>query len=209
TFDPQHRPIVEFALDNVQKLKLRTEKLQSKQQAPHRFTNDMQKNDHTNTVGHASNTNSRKRKSRDKEASLKDTVGDKARILKDKLSENPTGEEGSSLKKQKGSKSSVPDKKMKNQNKEKGPSNIVDKKPEIREVVVTRKRKAFNVQPKQSKEDLRSRKRGKKSEPVGRDVGDKLDLLIEQYRAKFAGNDSAEAEGKKQSSKRLKRWFES
>ncbi|KAL7082756.1 hypothetical protein ACP275_14G121400 [Erythranthe tilingii] len=42
TFDPEHRPILEFGLDNVQKLKQRAEKLQFQQQA---FRNDTEENE--------------------------------------------------------------------------------------------------------------------------------------------------------------------
>lgn len=55
----------------------------------------------------------------------------------------------------------------------------------------------------------RNRKKGKKNDAVGKNMLDKLDLLIEQYRSKFTQNDSLQSSDKKHGSKRLKRWFES
>ncbi|KAK6143446.1 hypothetical protein DH2020_023794 [Rehmannia glutinosa] len=94
TFDPEHRPIVEFALDNVQKLKLRTEKLQAQQQqALHNDTDNLQQNDHLSTVGPTANTKSRNRKSRDSDASFKTFENNRKRKSENKLSEE-TAEEG-------------------------------------------------------------------------------------------------------------------
>ncbi|KAL6538799.1 hypothetical protein OROMI_025125 [Orobanche minor] len=47
-FGPEHRPIVDFALDNVQKLKLRAEKVnaQQLQGPPHDTRGDIRQNDH-------------------------------------------------------------------------------------------------------------------------------------------------------------------
>ncbi|KAL6573533.1 hypothetical protein OROHE_001992 [Orobanche hederae] len=47
-FGPEHRPIVDFALDNVQKLKLRAEKVKAQQLQgpPHDTRGDIRQNDH-------------------------------------------------------------------------------------------------------------------------------------------------------------------
>ncbi|KAF2301904.1 hypothetical protein GH714_030273 [Hevea brasiliensis] len=77
TFGPEHRPIVEFALDNVQKLKLRKAKLQAQQS--HGDLKDIQDND----VSHETNDipgrkeNSRKRKSRVENIAAKNSELDK------------------------------------------------------------------------------------------------------------------------------------
>jgi nucleolar protein 4 len=57
--------------------------------------------------------------------------------------------------------------------------------------------------------DLNLRKRSKGKDPLGRDTEDKLDMLIEQYRAKFSGKGKNDSEGEKQGSRRLGRWFQS
>ncbi|KAL6502562.1 hypothetical protein OROHE_024567 [Orobanche hederae] len=214
TFDPQHRPIVEFALDNAQKLKLRAEKLQQAQQhALHNDTkNDFHQNEYTSAAGPGANTNSRKRKPRDKDASFKIT-GNNVGESENSLGAKTDIEEVSFSKKQRdsqrGVKNSSSDEKTKkptNQQKEKGRRNVANKH-EIKEVEMRSKRNIFNNQSEGN--GPRNRKRSKKNDPVGRDVADKLDALIEQYRSKFAGDDSTQTDDKKQGSKRLRRWFES
>ncbi|GFP84641.1 RNA-binding protein 28 [Phtheirospermum japonicum] len=214
TFDAEHRPIVEFALDNVQKLKLRTEKLQAQQKTLQNNTNDLHQNDHISTDGLSANMMTRKRKSRDRDAFK--TIGNKSGESENKLSEETAIEEGRFPEKRKRMKNRLSEKKTKksnpeftNQRKEKGTTNIVNKQ-ETREVDI-RKSKVLNDHSKQLKEDNgpRNRKRSKRNDPVGHDTVDKLDVLIEQYRSKFVGNDSTKTEDKNQGSKRLKRWFES
>ncbi|PIN14032.1 Nucleolar protein fibrillarin NOP77 (RRM superfamily) [Handroanthus impetiginosus] len=216
TFGPEHRPIVEFALDNVQKLKLRKEKLEAQQQTLHNDAENLQQNDHSSAVDTSRNTKSRKRKSRDSDDASK-KLGNKKEESENKLNEEAVGEEGSFTEKQKGSQKGTKnslssEKKLKKskpevRNQQKGDSanNIVNEE----ERVERRKRKSYD-QPEESKEGKgpRSRKRSKKNDAVGRDVTDKLDLLIEQYRSKFTGGDT-QNDDKKQGSKKLKRWFES
>lgn len=220
---------MEFALDNVQKLKLRQEKLQAQQQASHNDTQDLQQNDHLSKVGPNASMKSRKRKSRDDATSTK-TSGNEKEEPENELSEGTAPEEGSFTKKQKGSqrgtkKSFSSEKKLKKSKPEvanqqrgrqaggqdplpkEGSANIVSKQ----ESKESRKRRILHDRSEQLKEGNgpRNRKRSKKNDPVGRDVVDKLDLLIEQYRSKFSGSDSIQTDGKKQGSKQLKRWFES
>ncbi|KAL0386942.1 UNVERIFIED_CONTAM: RNA-binding protein 28 [Sesamum radiatum] len=102
TFDPEHRPIVEFALDNVQKLKLRQEKLQAQQQASNSGREDLQQNDHLSRAGSNDIMKSRKRKSRDDDASTK-TSGYEKMETGNKLSEGIAPKGGSFTKEQKGS----------------------------------------------------------------------------------------------------------
>lgn len=198
---------MEFALDNVQKLKLRTEKLQAQQHALHNDTEDLQQNDHLSTVGSIANMKLRNRKSRDGHASLK-TFGNKKRELKNELIEGTTIEEGS--KKQKGSQRGMRNSISSSEKKLNKSKARVNKEESI-EAGLKRKRWILHDQFEQSKEGNgpRNRKRRKKNDPVGRDVVDKLDVLIEQYRSKFTGSDSIQTDDKKQGSKHLKRWFES
>ena len=64
TFGPEHRPIVEFALDNVQTLKLRKAKLQSQHQTP-QVDNNAMDNDNPGTVEGCKPVKNRKRKSQE------------------------------------------------------------------------------------------------------------------------------------------------
>lgn len=225
TFGPEHRPIVEFALDNVQKLKLRAEKIQAQQLAFHNDTGNFQQNNRSSIEGSIANRNSRKRKPGDGDGTSK-AFGDKMR------EKNELVEEGS--KKQKGSKrgernnfsleknEKKPNQKVSNEQKERevsvvvstlkkgGKANIVSKE-ESKEPGMQRKRSILHDQSEQSKEGYgpKNRKRTKRSDPIGRDPVDKLDRLIEQYRSKFTASDSIQTGDKKQGSKNLKRWFES
>lgn len=53
------------------------------------------------------------------------------------------------------------------------------------------------------------RKRSKRNkDPSGRDVVDKLDMLIEQYRSKFSQPKPETFDAEKQGSKKLRRWFQ-
>ncbi|KAL8553143.1 hypothetical protein ACS0TY_001696 [Phlomoides rotata] len=227
TFGPEHRPIVEFALDNVQKLKLRAAKIQAQQQAFHNYTGNLQQNNCLSVEGSFANRNSRKRP-RDGDATSKAFGGE----TKDEHIEG-TAIEGN--KKQKGSKrgernsfsseknQKKPNQQVLNQRKERevgdgvttlkkrGKANIVVSKEESEEAGMQRKRRILHDQSEQSKEGYgpKNRKRTKRSDPIGRDPVDNLDRLIEQYRSKFTGSDSIQSGDKKQGSKNLKRWFES
>ena len=54
-----------------------------------------------------------------------------------------------------------------------------------------------------------SRKRSKKNKvAVGKDVVDKLDMLIEQYRSKFSQQGSQGNDTDKRSSRQLRKWFQ-
>ncbi|XP_047970098.1 RNA-binding protein 28-like isoform X2 [Salvia hispanica] len=227
-FGPEHRPIVEFALDNVQKLKLRAEKIQAQQlQGPHDARGNFGQNNNLGRGGSIGNSNPRTRKFRDGDASVR-TYDNKRGELANKSTEGMVAEEGGK-KWQKGprkvSKSRVPPPENKSnsnmnvsgQRKGRGAggqepiqSNTVTKK-EGRNAGMPRKRMP-REQFEQSKEGdggERNRKRRKRSDPVGRDVTDKLDKLIEKYRSKFTGSGSTQSDVKKQGTKSLKRWFQS
>ncbi|XP_047955273.1 RNA-binding protein 28-like isoform X2 [Salvia hispanica] len=227
-FGSEHRPIVEFALDNVQKLKLRAEKIQAQQlQGPQGARGNFGQNNNLGRGGSIGNTNPRIRKFRDGDASVR-TNDNKRGELANKSTEGMVAEEGSK-KWQKGprkvSKSRVPppeNKPNSNMNvsgqrkgREAGgqepiQSNTVTKK-EGRDAGMPRKRMPREQFEQSTEGDggERNRKRRKRSDPVGRDVTDKLDKLIEQYRSKFTGSSSTQSDGKKQGTKSLKRWFQS
>ena len=221
TFGPEHRPIVEFALDNVQTLKLRKTKLQSQKQASHDDDN-ADENDVSGKIEGDMHVKDRKRKTQEHSKPMKDAVPDtgangkspegrKFRRQKDKqkgrraeeYSHNENSDALSTEQKNnqggqsrggaplEGQNTATDNKKAKSGNK-------VD--------VGSRKRKVQN----QGQEDQKvSKKRPKKNkESAGKDVVDKLDMLIEQYRSKFSHKGSQGNDGDKKPSKQLRKWFE-
>ncbi|CAL8176035.1 unnamed protein product [Prunus armeniaca] len=71
--------------------------------------------------------------------------------------------------------------------------------------------------PKEQKEveggrggiDVTRRKKSKKNKgPLGRDVTDKLGMLIEQYRSKYSQQSTVRPDGVKQGSRKLRKWFQ-
>ncbi|KAL7145263.1 hypothetical protein ABFS83_07G069400 [Erythranthe nasuta] len=95
TFDPEHRPIVEFALENVQKLKQRAEKLQYQQQQAFRNAAEggSQQNGRSRRVGPTSDMKSRTRNFEDVDSYSKPFVN-KKRKSENELSEVTPTEEG-------------------------------------------------------------------------------------------------------------------
>lgn len=72
------------------------------------------------------------------------------------------------------------------------------------------KRKLEDQTERHKRDKSMKQKRPKKSkDPPGRDVVDKLDMLIERYRSKFSQESSKKSDGDKQGSKQLRRWFQS
>ncbi|CAB4320502.1 unnamed protein product [Prunus armeniaca] len=57
--------------------------------------------------------------------------------------------------------------------------------------------------------DVTRRKKSKKNKgPLGRDVTDKLDMLIEQYGSKYSQQSTVRTDGVKQGSRKLRKWFQ-
>ncbi|KAL2477969.1 RNA-binding (RRM/RBD/RNP motif) family protein [Forsythia ovata] len=227
TFGSERRPIVEFALDNVQTLKLRKEKLRAQKKASLDDVGNLQQNDPVNTVDSLANKNPRKRKSRGEKTLLKNFGSKKGDESENKAIEGITTEEGRSTKKQKGSLQSridgtSPEKTLKgskqqvqNQQKRRKPEGkeslpvvSAHKQSQVEDSNMKRQRRGLQDLTK-PKEGSNPRKRGKRNnDPLGRDVVDKLDMLIEQYTSKFTQNNSNPTDDKKQGSKQLKRWFQ-
>ncbi|XP_019453432.1 PREDICTED: RNA-binding protein 28-like isoform X2 [Lupinus angustifolius] len=230
TFSPEHRPIVEFALDNVQTLKLRKEKLQYQQQAPHADNDGKEDGELGKELGHV-HTKDRKRKSQEhgksaaKEsavntnsepggtvASEKSPEGHKFKRQKDNR-KNRSAEE-SSLKQNSDALSRKP-------RNEKGDRNHGNTSHEAQNTTIDtnrikagnkvdvgfRKRKMQNQE--EPVQDVSRKRSKKKKAPVGKEAVDKLDMLIEQYRSKFSHKGSQGNDGDKKPSKQLRKWFES
>lgn len=61
----------------------------------------------------------------------------------------------------------------------------------------------------ENRREQKGEKKAKRNKDSGREVVDKLDMLIEQYRSKFTQQSSNKSDGNKQGSKQLRRWFQS
>ncbi|KAE8667398.1 Alpha/beta-Hydrolases superfamily protein [Hibiscus syriacus] len=195
TFGPVHRPIVEFSVDNVQTLKLRKAKIQAQQQDASDNLNNAQEKAKSHLFGDQPNK-SRKRKSRDEKRATKHSELNKAEM------ENrvATGE-GQDSKKPKhkltGEKTTIFERKFGRLQSE-----------EV-EAIAQPKERTRQVKAKREEGEANSKRKrpGRNKDPSGRDVVDKLDMLIEQYRSKFSHPKST-PEAEKQGSKKLRRWFQ-
>uniref|UniRef100_A0A2P2LC57 RRM domain-containing protein n=3 Tax=Rhizophora mucronata TaxID=61149 RepID=A0A2P2LC57_RHIMU len=238
TFGPEHRPILEFALDNVQTLKLR----KAKQQAQNQETGEVKNNEEKVTL-HAQDVTfqmekSRKRKFRGDRA-VKGSEPSNKDEVENGIHDTDFSEEHRNKKKQKSSLGSEIQKtpaKEKLKGPKKKAKHLKDKqkdhgrnsKPDTGNSVKGELAAKNDLKPKQFRqadtlpkrgtlpdrtegdENQNKRKRPKKNkDPVGRDLVDNLDMLIEQYRSKFSMQSSNKSDGGIQASKKLKRWFES
>ncbi|XP_015892442.1 uncharacterized protein LOC107426710 [Ziziphus jujuba] len=230
TFGPEHRPIVEFALDNVQTLKLRKARLQALRQEPHDDPKDVQQ---TNDAKKGPNSllkrkKSGKQKFEGEKQALNNSKPNKENEL-DRVA-NMAAKEGevgskrrkSNLAKGKAKKFSSTD--VSGGSKEKADTSKVnpDDKKHARIPIVNKQLNSSetNVQPKKrmqpeepgiekGEKNLKKRRRSnKKQDQSGRDVVDKLDMLIEQYRSKYSQHGSNQTDGEKQGSRQLRKWFQ-
>ncbi|KAK3412560.1 hypothetical protein EUGRSUZ_I01295 [Eucalyptus grandis] len=238
TFGPQHRPIVAFALDNVQTLKQRKAKLQALQQSSLNDPEGMGPEDYDNAPPP---NKSKKRKFRGEDRSQKDLQGayrneslqpsegaakahiaswKRSRNLANKMEKTIPSEEklensnekrvGGSKRKPKGKlelKQADGRRLFKGEVTPGGNS----KKESLESKVVPRKRKLQEQMDEQhGNANLRKGRRPKKiKEPPKKEAVDKLDRLIEQYRAKFSQQRPGKGDGLKDASKKRSRWFES
>ncbi|XP_065847373.1 uncharacterized protein [Euphorbia lathyris] len=236
TFGPEYRPIVEFAIDNVQKLKIRNAKLQAWQQQSHNEdTNDKKDNNASRMPNETrtKNENSRKRKSSGENRSGKE-LEPKKNDVETMVSEGDSSDRLKNHKKQKNdagngkskylAKDKFSGRKQKVESSEHKQMNHPVKKPDVRKGEMTAKNPHKQKPPEESglrqtkrkfanpteEREERFKKRPKKNkDPVGRDVVDKLDMLIEQYRTKFSKPSSGKPDSGKQAVKPLKRWYQS
>jgi len=207
---------VEFAVDNVQKLRQRKAKQHATRDDR---TSVRRQSDETPTPNaHPDKKKSEKRKSRGDDRSVKDSVSNKVEGRANKKPKNNLAsgkaKEFSSKEKPEGSQW-----KSKNHHAGKNPDsggspkgNMAAKaartlKSSVEADVQPRKRK---LQNQKEERDLKRRRKPKKSEgPEGKGAVDKLDMLIEQYRSKFSRQSSVKTDGEKQGSRQLRRWFQS
>nr|XP_023920740.1 RNA-binding protein 28-like isoform X1 [Quercus suber]XP_023920742.1 RNA-binding protein 28-like isoform X2 [Quercus suber]XP_023920743.1 RNA-binding protein 28-like isoform X3 [Quercus suber] len=228
TFGPEYRPIVEFALNNIQTLKLRNAKIHAQQHGIRDDQNDVQQGDDA----HPDKQNSKKRKSRGDDGSVKDSVSNKE---ENNVFNRAATEGRGSAKKQKGNPASAKAKefsskekpegsKWKSKNQQDGRNHdsgrslnrkMTDsdahKSKSSEDTVVQLKKRKLQDQTEQQKKnrDLKDRRRSKKTKaPLGKDEKDKLDMLIEQYRSKYSQKRSQKSDDEKQGSRQLRKWFQ-
>jgi len=235
TFGSEHRPIVEFALDNVQTLKLRKSRFEAQVQGSHNdAAEDVQQNRDLQTSDAQPNKISGKRKYRGDIDPLKASKTIKRDGMEHKTPGRVATEESRSSKKQKSDRTSGNGKKFTSVLKQDHSSQMAknnqhggndkDKKShpskdQAMNVLKSpsleggpaqmRKRKLPDQKEQQNRPSLKKRNTRKNKDPLGRDVVDKLDVLVEQYRAKFSQHNSDRTDGEKQGSRQIRRWFQS
>ncbi|KAH7661916.1 nucleolar protein 4 [Dioscorea alata] len=219
TFDPEHRPIVEFALDDIQKL---AQQQKAKLQP---FKDDQGNLDD----GKSSFLQSSKHQPTD--ADKKPSDRKKARQFKhrkplDNSSEDMKDVDTKGTKEGMEKKDSAKGRKRKLSSEAKdATSGVIHnfkkkglkavKKKSITEEKSDNKSRAFPRKRKpQAGVDSEQQNAGKKSKRAknkssGEEVVDKLDKLIEQYRSKFTQQGSGNAKGVASSGNKVRRWFES
>ncbi|KAI9182271.1 hypothetical protein LWI28_023758 [Acer negundo] len=223
TFGPEHRPIVEFALDNIKTMKLREVKLRTYQRQ-----ND---DSHIRDANPNKNENSRKRISNgDSRAAKKSEHGEEDGVGS-RVSDGAATDKRRDNKKQKRNPASEKAEVSLRENSEtdakgykKSPKGLQDvRKPDSGSAVKgkmapnhTRKSNSFEEgnfrsgkRKMENQTGQKGEKKSKKNQP-GREVVDKLDMLIEQYKSKYSQQSSKKTDGggDKQGSKQLRRWFQ-
>ncbi|PQM35741.1 RNA-binding protein 28 [Prunus yedoensis var. nudiflora] len=239
TFGPEHRPIVEFALENVKKLNIRNAKIQAQQHAAHRNRENVHKNEGSNRPDTHPSKKSKNSKQKGEKRKLDDSVPNKEEV-ENKFSDGAATERQRGSKRQKngpfGKEKKISSKESEHSTTEKAerskrePNNHQDgrkagggRSSEGETVAIDAQKskplRKTNVQPNKRKlqeqkeveggENVTRRQRPKKNkDPLGRDVTDKLDMLIEQYRSKYSQRSSVQTDGEKQGSRKLRKWFQ-
>ncbi|CAL1390438.1 unnamed protein product [Linum trigynum] len=224
SFGVEHRPIVEFALDNVQTLKLRNTKMQFQNQQSHGGDPDnVQHNGAIRTEDPSREERFKKRVTQRKPDSASGVSSLREQRPFKKHKSNP-GSEGNieaeeagtskgstKLKAKKGPKRKATEEEGRTTSLANSDKGDVTMKDELRSKPGNRKRQ-WEKQQQNGEDSREQRKRPKKNKDhaAGKGVADKLDMLIEQYRSKFSSKQSSEkAAGENQLQRPSKRWFQS
>ncbi|CAH9055312.1 unnamed protein product [Cuscuta europaea] len=201
TFGPEHRPIVEFSIDNVHTLLRHKERNQVQATGFHhkieKIKVDPNGSKHK-TENSRESEKSRKRKSND--------------------DQEANTERARTAKKQKQKKVSIGSKEEEKPKENNGKGRLTDVRSQP---MMSAHTKSTHIEgrthrskgrlsdethlEKQSNTSGGGKKRKKNADPVGQDVMDKLDVLIDQYRSKFTKGSFNQKSGNK---KQLKRWFQ-
>ncbi|CAA7028282.1 unnamed protein product [Microthlaspi erraticum] len=217
TFGSQHRPVIEFALDDVRTLKKRNEMQQrfQQQRTRHDESEEQQANGEAQAEGSTgpreeNATGFKKKrpmrrpreqrreeaKSDEKSVSVKEDARNKRTTNPTRTQEQPSNQNGQRMKQQQESTEKPNPKKM---------SKDMTDVPRKRKLGEVRGEESLNGQRKRQKE-----KQNEKKKQGGGEVVDKLDMLIEQYRSKFSQKSSAKTgPQKQQSTGQVRKWFQS
>ncbi|GAB2247632.1 hypothetical protein Droror1_Dr00007514 [Drosera rotundifolia] len=221
TFGSEHRPIVEFAIDNIQTLRQRQQKMSLKKNDA--GVDEQNKNDSsTKDTGEkrvrgkprlSGGPDSRKRTREERSKGSVDSITNEPETTKIRKINPARENENSDLKVKAG-------RKIKKHQEMKG--NRVRQSDGGNRDIKPREPKQVDVQPKKRKardfsdeakndQGAKKRTRNKKNKDggAGHEVMDKLDMLIEQYRTKFSQRSSGTGDEAKQGARPLKRWFQS
>ncbi|KAJ6897395.1 hypothetical protein NC651_023303 [Populus alba x Populus x berolinensis] len=203
TFGPEHRPIVSFALDNVQTLKLRKAKLHE----THKDFQDTHVNDESQTPNAIPSQKemSRKRKSRVENRAVKDPESHRMDEVKNKDSYRTVLKSRRAIQELKTIQTSAKDKreswkqkakgsqhKQKDEGRKSDGGNSVNSEKIVKpfkeaDLWLAKRKRPTKQKKTRAVRVQRKEKRPKKNkDPVGQDVADKLDMLIEQYKSKFS-----------------------
>ncbi|XP_068642600.1 uncharacterized protein [Aristolochia californica] len=219
TFDPEHRPIVEFALDDIRKMKLRESKSKIQQSDHTRLGQSMglHRNPGLQTANVYVNEKNNKIQKTPKGRKENKLVETAERRLED---EERATEEESLPGRQKGNMKSPSKIKHQKKAKKQNSQGEVLKAPVSKQVVgnasvgtekegkVLRKRKVREDAMSNQKDPTSLEKKRKKEKKSSRkELEDKLDHLIEQYKSKFSQRKDDRTEGSKQATKGVRRWF--
>ncbi|KAH0865894.1 hypothetical protein HID58_083105 [Brassica napus] len=225
TFGPQHRPVIEFAVDNVQKLKVHKA---NQQQQRNRYNESKEQRENGEAQGEDNHPgNDLKRRTRD--GGNTGSVEENANGFKKKKPMRPREQRKEESKPEEKSSLSVKEdggnkRPTRTQGNTKEPASNqrgqwkkrqqeASEKPDEKKISkdvsdAPRKRKFEEVRGGENVNGQRKRKNQnekKKKQGGPPEVLDKLDMLIEQYRSKFTQS-SAKTGPQKQSSGQVRRW---
>ncbi|XP_050365353.1 uncharacterized protein LOC126783869 isoform X2 [Argentina anserina] len=218
TFGPEHRPIVEFAIDNVQKLRARQVSQQTQQ---HGHQKEVRKFDPSNRADAQPGKKFEKGGDKGDKRKLDEVFPNKEGEVENRASDGAATERQRFPKRQKNGSdkkaekisstelggSSVEALKRKSQHpdgRKAGGSRSFENEIKAVDATTSASLRKTNVEPKKRKlqeqnymqggENM-TRRRPKNKDPIGRDVTDKLDLLIEKYRSTFSHQNSFQKGG--------------
>ncbi|XP_042413603.1 RNA-binding protein 28-like isoform X2 [Zingiber officinale] len=225
TFGPEHRPIVEFAIDNLQKLRQHTTDLESKENNHNSavFHNQTKGNDRDNAGEESKKAKRRTLHKRSAQPSgtaeepgvelirltPEDTDPDvKVRdAAKQDKKQNNAGRRGKAA-------PSTKSKHIRSEsesNARQGGKVVQAKKPNNNQMDTsgeTRKRKSTTEPDGGLGHQNPTRKPKRRKGSSGGEIVDKLDMLIEQYRSKFSRRDPTNGKDATKSGQKVRRWFE-
>ncbi|KAJ0239213.1 hypothetical protein HA466_0237050 [Hirschfeldia incana] len=219
TFGPQHRPVIEFAVDNVQKLKVHKA---NQQQQRNRYNESKEQRENGEAQGEDNRPgNDLKRRTRDgdntgpMEENANRFKKNKPMRPREQRKEKSKPEEKEDAGNKRPARTQEPASNQKGQGKKR--QQEASEKPDQKQISkdvsdVPRKRNfeevrgGENVNGQRKRNNQNEKKKKKQGGPP--EVVDKLDMLIEQYRSKFTQS-SAKTGPQKQSSGQVRRWFQS